>query len=294
MLEKFSPALFVLLWSTGFVVARYGTQDAGPFTFLAVRMFIAAAVLWVIAEATHAQRLEKVHLAPALIVGVCMHALYLGGVFFAVSRGLPSGVSALIAGLHPVVTSFAAHWLLKERLRRIQWCGIALGVAGVLAVLLDRRNAHSSGITALALVAMVIAIFGMASGTLIQRARGQAMPLLRGTAVQYVAAGLVLSVGAIGNEQWEFQSSARLWFSLAWAVGVLSIAAVLIMMLLLSRHAAARVSSLFFLTPALSTIEGALLFQERLGGLALVGLAVALAGVWLTTRSHTKLSLHPK
>lgn len=284
-LEKYAPALFVLLWSTGFIVARYGTHDAGPFTFLAIRLLFAAVALWVIAIITKAPKLERIHIAPTVAVGICMHALYLGGVFFAVSQGLPSGVSALIAGLHPVLTSFVGNWVLKEKLRPLQWCGIGLGVLGVVAVLIDRRNAHSRGITALAITAMIISVIGMASGTVLQRARGRAMPLLRGTSLQYVAASAVMFVLAITNEHWRFHSTARVWFSLAWAVIVLSIAAVLIMMVLLSKHAAARVSSLFFLTPALSTIEGAVLFRERLGALAVLGLIIALCGVWLTMRA---------
>lgn len=284
-LEKYAPALFVLLWSTGFIVARYGTHDAGPFTFLAIRLLLAAVALWVIAIITKAPKLERIHIAPTVAVGICMHALYLGGVFFAVSQGLPSGVSALIAGLHPVLTSFVGNWVLKEKLRPLQWCGIGLGVLGVVAVLIDRRNAHSTGITALAITAMIISVIGMASGTVLQRARGRAMPLLRGTSLQYVAASAIMFVSAITNEHWRFHSTARVWFSLAWAVIVLSIAAVLIMMVLLSKHAAARVSSLFFLTPALSTIEGAVLFRERLGALAVLGLIIALCGVWLTMRA---------
>jgi len=284
-LEKYAPALFVLLWSTGFIVARYGTHDAGPFTFLAIRLLFAAVALWVIAIITKAPKLERIHITPTVAVGICMHALYLGGVFFAVSQGLPSGVSALIAGLHPVLTSFVGNWVLKEKLRPLQWCGIGLGVLGVVAVLIDRRNAHSTGITALAITAMIISVIGMASGTVLQRARGRAMPLLRGTSLQYVAASAVMFVLAITNEHWRFHSTARVWFSLAWAVIVLSIAAVLIMMVLLSKHAAARVSSLFFLTPALSTIEGAVLFRERLGALAVLGLIIALCGVWLTMRA---------
>ncbi|MCX6529333.1 MAG: DMT family transporter, partial [Actinobacteria bacterium] len=201
-LEKYAPALFVLLWSTGFIVARYGTHDAGPFTFLAIRLLLAAVALWVIAALTKAPKLERIHIAPTVVVGVCMHALYLGGVFFAVSQGLPSGVSALIAGLHPVLTSFVGNWVLKEKLKPLQWCGIALGVVGVVAVLIDRRNAHSSGITALAITAMIISIIGMASGTVLQRARGRAMPLLRGTSLQYVAASAVMFVLAITNEHW--------------------------------------------------------------------------------------------
>ena len=99
-----APSIFVVFWSTGFIVARYGTRDAGPLTFLAVRMFIASALLWVIATIIHAPRMLKSSWSTASIVGVFMHAVYLGGVFVAIDNGLPSGLSALIAGLHPVVT----------------------------------------------------------------------------------------------------------------------------------------------------------------------------------------------
>ena len=265
-LERLAPSLFVALWSTGFIVAHY-------------------AVLWLIAVVTKAPRLERRHAASSSIVGLLMHATYLGGVFFAISKGLPSGVSALIAGTHPVVTSFVGHWLLKERLRLIQWCGVACGLGGVIAVLVERSSVKSASITTATLIAMILAVLGMTTGTLVQRSRGQGMSLLRGTAMQYVVAGAALTPVAIFNEHWKMQNTLRNAFSVAWAVGVLSIAAVLLMMLLLARHAAAKVSSLFFLTPALSTIEGAILFSERLGALAVAGLFVSLVGVWLTQRN---------
>ena len=109
------------------------------------------------------------------------------------------------------------------------------------------------------------------------------MPLLAGTATQYVAAGAVLAIVAVADEGWHFESTLQTWLATAWAVGVLSIAAVLLMLFLLARQAAARVSSLFFLTPALSTVEGAILFDERLGVYAVIGLAAAALGVYLTT-----------
>lgn len=280
-----APVVFVLLWSTGFIVARYGTRDAGPLTFLALRMFVAAGVLWAVARATGAPRLTRHDLRWAAISGLGLHAVYLGGVFVAADWGLPSGLSALIAGLHPVVTSVAALVFLGERLSRRQWIGVSFGLGGVVAVVVDRLEAGVSGITAGALVAMAVSVLGMSTGTLVQRAKGTTMPLLRGTAAQYASAGVVLGAGAIGAEGIEVQSTARFWWSLAWAVVVLSIAAVLIMLWLLQRRATVKVSSLFFLTPALSTLEGAVLFDERLGVLAAVGLVVALLGVFLATRS---------
>lgn len=289
-MARIAPALFVVLWSTGFVVARYGTRDAGPLTFLAVRLTGAAVVLWIVATAMRAPAITRAQITWAAVAGFGMHVLYLGGVFVAIAYGLPTGLSALIAGLHPVITSLAGRWILRERLSTGQWIGVGLGMVGVVAVVIDRLNAHAGVVTTGALVAMAVSVVGMAGGTLVQRARGAAMPLVRGTAVQYTTSAAVLFVAAVFNEHWKFHPTARLWFSLGWSLIVLSIAAVLIMLMLLQRHAAARVSSLFFLTPALSTIEGGFLFGEKLGLLAVVGLVVALAGVFLTTRQPGRLS----
>lgn len=279
-----APVAFVLLWSTGFVVARYGTDDAGPLTFLAVRLVVAAAVLAAVARAMGAARPDRSQIGWLALAGLGMHAVYLGGVFVAIDQGLPSGVSALIAGLHPVVTSLAAGPLLGERLARWQWVGVLLGLVGVVAVVVDRMVAGAGGLTWLGLVASALSVLGMSAGTLVQRRRCATAPLLWGTVVQYSASGAVLGLAAVASEGIDIELTANTWFSLAWAIVVLSIAAVLIMLWLLQREAAAKVSSLFFLTPALSTLEGAVLFGERLGLLAVVGLAVALAGVALVTR----------
>ncbi len=279
-----APALFVVLWSTGFVVARYATRDAAPLSFLTVRMIIAAAVLAAIAVATSAPRLTPSAARWAVVAGWGMHALYLGGVFVAIDHGLPSGVGALIAGLHPVITSLAARGLLGERLLAVQWAGIALGLVGVIAVVVDRLLAKSTGINAGTLLASSLSVLGITGGTLVQRRHGTTMPLLWGTVVQYAGSAVVLAIGAVTVEHFEFRWTGQSIFALVWSVVVMSFAAVLIMLWLLQRQAASRVSSLFFLTPALSTIEGAVLFGERLGVLALVGLVLALVGVALVTR----------
>jgi len=281
-----APAVFVLLWSTGFVVARYGTRDAGPLTFLGLRTLVASVVLGGVALATRAPRASRTEVGWMSVASMGLHVVYLGGVFVAIDLGLPSGLGALIAGLHPVVTSLAAGPLLGERLRRVQWAGVALGLAGVVAVVVDRLQAKATGVTGGALVAAGVSVLGMSAGSLVQRRHGSSVPLLWGTAVQYAAATPVFLLGAVLVEHWDVEPTARFAFSMVWAVLVLSIGAVMLMLLLLQRQAASKVSSLFFLTPALSTIEGAILFDERLGALALVGLVVALAGVALTVRSR--------
>ena len=284
-LARVAPAIFVALWSTGFVVARYATKDAGPLTFLGVRMFIAAGLLWLIATAMRAPRMTRSDWSAASIVGIFMHAIYLGGVFVAIDLGLPSGLSALIAGLHPVATSVAARVFLREQLSRKQIVGVFLGLVGVCAVVIEKLDAADSGVTTGAMIAMMVSIFGLTVGTLVQRAFGKEMPLLRGTATQYLASGVVLAVASGFSESWRFEITSNTVFSMLWAVFVLSLGAVLLMMTLLARHTAAKVSSLFFLTPALSTIEGAILFDERLGALALVGLVIAISGVRLTMQT---------
>ena len=285
LFERLTPWIFVALWSTGFVVARYSTNNAGPLSFLTVRMLIAAVLLYLIAKVVKAPKLSRGSWSTSAIVGTCMHAIYLGGVFIAIKQGLPSGLSALIAGLHPVVTSVAGRIILKEKLRRSQWVGVLLGMSGVLVVVVDKVRDGLGDVTRPALIAMVISVIGMSTGTLVQRARGKEMPLVTGTAAQYVSAGAVLLVASSLFEEWEFNINTELVLALLWSVFVLSIAAVMLMMLLISRHSAARVSSLFFLTPALSAIESAILFGERLSPLALVALVVALTGVWLTMRN---------
>ena len=284
-LARVAPAIFVALWSTGFVVARYATTDAGPLTFLCVRMFIAAGLLWLIATAMRAPRMTRSDWSASTIVGVFMHAIYLGGVFVAIDLGLPSGLSALIAGLHPVATSVAARIFLREQLSRKQIVGVFLGLVGVCAVVVEKLDAADGGVTTGAMIAMMVSIFGLTVGTLVQRAFGKEMPLLRGTATQYLASGVVLAIASGFSESWRFEITSNTVFSMLWAVFVLSLGAVLLMMTLLARHTAAKVSSLFFLTPALSTIEGAILFDERLGALALVGLVIAIFGVRLTMQT---------
>lgn len=280
-----APWLFVVLWSTGFVVARYGTDDAGPLTFLTIRLAIAAVVLAAVAAALGMPRPTRAQVGGAGVAGIGMHAVYLGGVFLAISWGMPAGVGALIAGLHPVITAVAARGVLGERLLRVQWLGVALGFVGVIVVVVDRLLANSVGLSFGALLAAGLSVLGMSAGTLVQRRHGHSTPLLWGTAVQFAASAAVLGVAALLHDGEGFTPTTKAWLSLAWAVVVLSIAAVLIMMWLLQREAAAKVSSLFFLTPALSAVEGAVLFGERLGVLAVVGLVVALAGVALTLRS---------
>lgn len=273
-----------MLWSTGFIVARYATRDADPLAFLAVRLAVAALVLALIAAATKAPRPSRPALGWSAVAGFGIHAVYLGGVFVAIDLGLPSGVSALIGGLHPVVTALAGGPLLDERLTKIQWVGVGLGFVGVVAVVAERLGDPSLSVPATAVVSVSLATIGMSAGTLVQRRRCATAPLLWSTVAQYGASASVLAVVAVATGQASVAFTATTVWSLAWSVGVLSITAVLTMLWLLQHRAAASVSSLFFLFPALSAVEAAILFGERLPIAAILGFGVAIAGVALVTR----------
>lgn len=287
-MSTLAPGVFVVLWSTGFVVARYGTDDAGPLTFLTLRLVIAGLLLGAAALRWGGPRPSWRALAWVAGAGVGMHALYLGGVFVAIDHGMPSGVSALIAGLHPVVTAVAARAVLGESLSTRRWLGVGLGFLGVLLVVVERTTGSANGVAtgmgAVALLASMVSLVGMSSGTLVQRRHGLEVSLWWATAAQYAVSAAVLGVGAVAVEGWEFDVTARSTLAMAWAVGVLSVAAVLLMLWLLQRRSAVAVSSLFFITPALSTVEGYVLFGERLGVLAVGGLALGVTGVALVTR----------
>ena len=273
--------VFVLLWSTGFVGAKYGLPDAEPFTFLAIRLAIAA-VLLAIAALFTSTRLTRAHVGRAAVSGLLLHATYLGGVFWAISRGTPAGVSAVVVSLQPVLVAVLAIPLLGERLRRRQWLGLAIGVTGVVLVVAPRIG---GALPVRGVVACLVALVGGTLGTLWQKRHGQQVPLLWGTAVQYAAATVVLAGLSALTEEQHVTWSWRFIGAMAWLIVVLSLGAVLLLLVLLQRGTAAGVSSLLYLVPPATAIEAYLLFGERLATLSLVGIAAAAVGVALVVRS---------
>ncbi|MDP9459776.1 MAG: DMT family transporter [Actinomycetota bacterium] len=279
------PVLFVLLWSTGFVGAKYGLPYAEPFTFLGVRLVAAAVLLALLAlvmrSARPASRAQTGH---AAVAGVLLHAGYLGGVFYAISIGVPAGVAAVIVSLQPVLTAFLANQLLQEHPTRRQWLGLVLGVLGV-ALVVGPGIAASPGsdvpLPVAGLASCLVALASGTAGTLYQKRNGDAVPLVWGTAVQYAAAAVPLLLLAVGTERMTIRWTGNFVLALVWLVLVLSIGAVLLLLLLLRRGTASSVSSLLYLVPPATAVEAYLLFGERLSALSLVGIGVTAAGVAL-------------
>ena len=272
-----APAVFVLVWSTGFVGAKYGLPDADPFAFLAVRLAIAAALLALACLVTRTG-LTRGQAGRAAVSGLLLHATYLGGVFWAISRGTPAGVSSVVVSLQPVLVAVLAGRLLGESLVSRQWVGLVLGVVGVALVLAPGLG---GAVPPAGLASCLLALAGGTAGTLWQKRHGDGIPLLPGTLVQYAAAGTVLAGLSLLTERPTVHWTPRFALALTYLVVALSIGAVLLLLALLRRGSAAGVSTLFYLVPPATAIESYLLFGEQLAALSVIGIVVAAAGVAL-------------
>ncbi|MEZ5099050.1 MAG: EamA family transporter [Thermoleophilia bacterium] len=194
-----APLVFVLLWASGFVLAKFITPHADPMTFLAIRFSLAAAVLVAIAVATGARWPTRRQARDQAIVGLSMHTAYIGGVFVAIDQGLPAGVASLIVGLQPLLSAFVVGPLLGERVSRLQWAGLVLGLVGVALVLESKLELDGATVGAVGLA--VLALVGTTGATLYQKRFGSATDLRTGTAVQYVAGAVGCAVAGAFEER---------------------------------------------------------------------------------------------
>ena len=278
------PTLFVLLWSTGFVGAKYGLPYAPPFTFLALRLALAAVLLGLVAAALRSARMpERAHYGRAAVAGLLLHAGYLGGVFYGIAVGIPAGVSAVVVSLQPVLTAVLAARVLRERPAARQWVGLALGLAGVALVVGPGvvETGTAEPLPTAGLIATVVALVSGTLGTVWQKRHGDGIPLVWGTTVQYAASAVVLFAAALATEDLSIRWTGEFVAAFVWLVLVLSIGAVLLLLLLLRRGTAAGVSSLYYLVPPATAVEAYFLFGETVSGLSLIGIGVTALGVAL-------------
>ena len=282
-----APALFVLLWSTGFTGIRYGIPYAPPFTFIAVRMAIASVLLALISLAitkrfTH----DLPTIGKSSLVGVTIHGAYLGGCFYGVKQGMPAGITALICSLQPVLVSVFSSIFFQEKLSPRKWLGLGLGLAGLVLVIAPKlQSSGEQGLPTAGVIAVFIALLGGTSGTLLQKKFGSGVEVLSGTSWQYVATGILMgSLALIFEGDQSITWNASFIFSLIWLIVALSIGAILILYFLLARSSASSVSSLYYLVPAVTAVEAYFLFGEKIGLVTAVGTLVTIAGVALVVR----------
>jgi len=274
------PLFFVVLWSTGFIAAKYGLPYAPPLTFLIVRCVGAMLVLLPLVLLSRAPwpRGRILHVA---VAGLLLQAGYLGGVWSAIKIGMPAGLSALIVGLQPILTAFAAP-LVGERVSARQWLGLLLGLGGVALVVYAKLSLN--GLAPAAIGLCVLALLSITCGTLYQKRFCPRFDLRTGTLIQFTASALLLLPPAValegfgptlGNVHWTPQFLG----ALLWSIFALSIGAIFLLFRLISRNDATKVTSLLYLTPPTTAVMAWLMFGEALSPLGLAGMAVAVMGV---------------
>lgn len=276
-----APALFVFLWATGFVVARYGMPHAPPLAFLSVRFALALVVLLILALVSAASWPAPSQRRHLVVAGLLIQAGYLSGVWCAVRLGMPAGVSALIVNLQPILTAAAGPWL-GERVSGRQWFGLALGLAGVALVVADKMTVQ--GLSPATVLLSVLALASITLGTLYQKRFCPSFDLRTGAAIQYGASLAAVLPLSLLLEEWVFDWTGELVFAMAWSVLALSVGAIFLMFTLMRRGAATRVASLFYLVPLVTVLLAWGLFDERFTPLAGAGLAVAAVGVAIVQR----------
>ena len=274
-----APGVFVVLWASGIIGAKLGLAYAEPLTFLALRMGIVVVLLGAILAVTRPKWPSARGVAHSAVTGLMVHGLCLGGVFVSIENGLSAGMVALVLGLQPALTSTIVNRWLGERVRLLQWAGLALGLLGVYLIVRDRATAGSA--TPIAWLASAVGLFGITVGTLYQKGFGGEIDWRPALCVQYAAAGLLFAFGAAVFETGVVDWTPQFFFALGWLVLVLSFGAVWLLYFLIRRVAATRVVSLFYLTPPVTALMAWALFNERLAPVALLGMAICVLGVFL-------------
>ncbi|MEI7759216.1 MAG: EamA family transporter [Thermoleophilia bacterium] len=277
-----APALFVVLWASGFVFAREGVSYADPLTLVAIRFSIACVLLLVLAVVTRApwpKRSEALHSA---VVGLLLQVAYVCCVFVAIDRGLAAVVTALVVGLQPLLSACVVGPFLGERVRPMQWVGLATGLAGVALVV--ARGVDFGSDTELGLLLAVAALVGITAGTVYQRRFCRTVDLRTGTTCSFASAAVVSIVLAVSIEPMHVRWTWELVGSLAWMSAVLSVGTILLLFWLLRRMEVTRVTSLFYLVPPVAALMAWLWFGETISWMMAGGIALAAAGVTLVQR----------
>ena len=283
VLKRFIPATFVVLWATGFIGARYAMPWAEPFTFLSMRFGIAVVLLAAIAVVLRKKRATPRQAMHAVVAGMLIHGVYLGGVFWAIHRGMPAGLSALIAGLQPLITAVMAGKLLGEKILPRHWTGLAIGFAGVVVVLWPKLGELGSGITAETLAASIVSVLGITLGTIWQKRFVSNANLVSTTVWQYIGGGVLMVLASFLFETRTVVFNGELVFALAWLVLVLSVGAIFLLMVMIRDGEMSKVASVFYLVPGVTAVMAWALFGERLDLVQIAGLVITTVGVALAT-----------
>ena len=293
-IRAITPLIFVLLWSTGFIGAKYILPYAEPFVFLTIRYFFATLILVALAKILkESLKISKAAIKQSMIVAVFLHVIYIGGVFYAVFIDIPAGITAVIVSLQPILVSLLAIPLLGENLSYRQVFGLALGFIGVLFLLSPKlfEGDLSTGFSTFGIISCVLALLGTTGGYLLQKKGGADIPFLAGTAVQFATSTIIFAIAAVIFEPLTVDITLEFVLALTWIVVALSIGSIFLLYYLLRRDSASSVSSLYYLVPPLTALQAYYFFDEKIKGIGLIGMVLAALGTLIVTR-NSKVAAH--
>ena len=276
--------IFVIIWSTGFIIARYGMPHAEPMTFLSMRFLgvlicmIPIVLLW---KAPWPRQLQIIHIA---IAGVLLQAGYLGGVWAAVREGMSAGLTALIVGLQPILTALLASWV-AEKVRPVQWLGLAIGLLGVGLVVWAKIV--MIGFSDLSFIFIIIALLSITAGTLYQKKYCPQFDLRTGSVIQFAASAIVCVPLMMMFETREVAWVPELIFSLLWSIFALSIGASSLLFVMIRHGAATKVTSLMYLTPPTTALMAWFLFNEPITWAIGLGIALTMGAVLMVNKASS-------
>ncbi len=279
------PFLFVWLWSTGFIGARFGLPYIEPFHFISIRFGIVIVLFAIMIYIAKALWVPLREIGLQMLVGFLLHGLYLGGVFYAISRGFPAGLSAIIVGVQPILTITVNRVFFGTLVSQKQAIGVILGFVGLLAVILGSAEIDGSDVGTIGLTACIVALFGIAASTIIQKRYCADIPLLAGSFWQYVGAFITVLPATLLLETHWVEHTWQLYAAIIWAIVALSIVAVLLLMYMIREGEVAKVTSYFYLVPPAAVIQAWWLFGETLSLVSIFGCLVVMLGVALVVRN---------
>ena len=283
---KAAPALFVLLWSSAFIGAKFGLPFAEPLTFIFLRFVFVAVIFLFLSLLFRANRpgtwMQFTHIP---IVGLLMHAFYLNCTFIALDYGVPISLAALIYGLQPILTLFIVSFLLHSHISSTQWAGVFLGFLGLILVLYDKLGFDTTKL--IPVLILVFGLFCITVGTIYQRKFCSAMNLLTGNFIQVFVGGVVTGIAAFYFESMIVTWNISFIVALIWMILIVSLGAHTLLLFMLQQNQVAKVSSLLYLTPPTASVMAYFMFDELLSVVAIAGVGVTVIGVALIMHGPT-------
>ncbi|WP_253650092.1 DMT family transporter [Vibrio sp. Y29_XK_CS5] len=284
MLIRAIPFVFVILWASGFVGARFGLQYAEPATLLSIRMAFNVLLFLVIVVLLGRSIPTGKDFWHSCVVGVLIHGFYLGGTYFAISLGMPAGLSSLLVGIQPILTAVLLVVFASEQFKPSQWIGLSLGFVGIAMVLMGKMEWQSDLHKTLAIVVCLSSLFGITVGTLYQKKYCQQVDMVGGATVQYLAALVMFLPVAMQFETMQVQWTAEFIFTLIWLVVVLSCVAILLLLYMVKNGAASSVASVFYLVPPTTALQAWFAFGESFDWMGIIGFVLAATAVYLVAK----------